>query len=302
MLNLGDAWNARYCCSYEFGQYEPVLLRVWLPSDRLTISWDEPYISESEPHSRTFPGFQPSSFTCSVMRHVESCFGIRMPAKSRRPNWGLPTKISANLRSSQSASIPVSIQLLGRDVGLVPFFTKRLGINMRKKDLTAKAIRKKEARIHIQLVCIRVTDFSQSESAPIGQHPQRAACYTYWLSLLDKAHLLSGFAEALLGSVLCLVHSFPICLLGTQRQHRKAHRGSGWGLTGADTMEQVPITLMSPRAWGDESIQLAQLWEQEPDLLQPFIVTILCRCLNGAQNAFDEWINPPESIRVSDTV
>ena len=261
MLNLRDAWNARYCCSYEFGQYEPVLLRVWLPSDRLTISWDEPYISESEPHSRTFPEFQPSSFNCSVMRHVKSCFGIRMPAKSRRSNWGLPMKISANLRSSQSASIPASIQLLWRDVGLVPFFTKRLGITMRKKDLTAKAIRKKEARIHIQLVCIRVTDFSQSESAPIGQHPQRAACYTYWLSLLDKAHLLSGFAEALLGSALCLVSSFPICLLGTQRQHRKTHRGSGWGLTGADTMEQVPAQWSrSPLPW----------CPREPEAMSPF--------------------------------
>ena len=215
MLNLGDAWNVRYHCSYEFGQYEPVFLGVWLPSDRLTISWDEPYISESEPHYRTFPGFQPSSFNYSVMGHVESCFGTRMPAKSRRSNWGLPMKISANLRSSRSASLPASIQLLWWDVGLVPFFTKRLGINMRKKDLTAKAMRKNEARIHIQLVCIKVTDFSQSESALIGQCPQRAACYTYWLSLLDKAHLLSGFAEALLGSVLCLVNSFPICLLGT---------------------------------------------------------------------------------------
>ena len=56
-------------------------------------------------------------------------------------------KISANLRSSRSASIPASYpasyQLLWRDVGLVPFFTKGLGINIQKKNLTAKAMRKK---------------------------------------------------------------------------------------------------------------------------------------------------------------
>ena len=40
---------------------------------------------------------------------------------------------------------------------------------MWKKDLTAKAIIKNEARIHIQPVRMKVTDFSQSESAPIGQ-------------------------------------------------------------------------------------------------------------------------------------
>lgn len=181
MLNLGDAWNARYRCSYEFGQYEPVFLGVWLPSDRLTISWDEPYISESEPHSRTSPGFQPSSFNCSVMRHVESCFGTRMPAKSRRSNWGLPMKISANLRSSRSASIPASYpasyQLLWRDVGLVPFFTKGLGINIQKKNLTAKAMRKKWSQDSYSAGMYQGDRFFPVRIC--SHRSVRAACYMY---------------------------------------------------------------------------------------------------------------------------
>ena len=190
MLCLGDTWNARYCCSYEFEQHDQFFLGSDCPQANHQLGWTLLF-QRVNLTLRTFPEFQPSSFNCFVNnRHVKSCFGTRMSAKSRRSNWSLPMKISTNLRSSLSASIPASIQLLWWDVGWVPFFAKRLGINMWKKDLTAKAIIKNEARIHIQPVRMKVTDFSQSESAPIGQWPQWAAYYMYWLSLLDKARLL----------------------------------------------------------------------------------------------------------------